>query len=55
MSWDDGAVKDALPEYLAATGADRATVDSAFNAMVPRPPQDIDGKQAKDTKYTKYK
>eukprot|EP00927_Polykrikos_kofoidii_P051798 TRINITY_DN4558_c0_g2_i1.p1 TRINITY_DN4558_c0_g2~~TRINITY_DN4558_c0_g2_i1.p1 ORF type:complete len:129 (+),score=25.62 TRINITY_DN4558_c0_g2_i1:56-388(+) len=46
MSWDDSAVKTALPEYLASTGAERAKVDYAFNAMVPRPPQSIDGKQA---------
>eukprot|EP00929_Paragymnodinium_shiwhaense_P071390 TRINITY_DN3629_c0_g2_i1.p2 TRINITY_DN3629_c0_g2~~TRINITY_DN3629_c0_g2_i1.p2 ORF type:complete len:112 (+),score=39.34 TRINITY_DN3629_c0_g2_i1:68-403(+) len=46
LSWDDEAVKTALPEYLASTGADRAKVDYAFNALVPRPPQSIDGKQA---------
>eukprot|EP00929_Paragymnodinium_shiwhaense_P071392 TRINITY_DN3629_c0_g3_i1.p2 TRINITY_DN3629_c0_g3~~TRINITY_DN3629_c0_g3_i1.p2 ORF type:complete len:110 (+),score=29.19 TRINITY_DN3629_c0_g3_i1:75-404(+) len=46
LSWDDEAVKAALPEYLASTGADRAKVDYAFNALVPRPPQSIDGKQA---------
>eukprot|EP00933_Yihiella_yeosuensis_P028068 TRINITY_DN21880_c2_g1_i1.p1 TRINITY_DN21880_c2_g1~~TRINITY_DN21880_c2_g1_i1.p1 ORF type:complete len:121 (+),score=44.54 TRINITY_DN21880_c2_g1_i1:68-430(+) len=46
ISWDDAAVKAALPEYLAATGEDRAKVDYAFNALVPRPPQGIDGKQA---------
>ncbi len=36
----------ALPMYLAASPAERAKVDYAFNAMVPRPPQDIDGRQA---------
>ncbi|CAE8612267.1 unnamed protein product [Polarella glacialis] len=46
ISWDDSAVKAALPEYLAATGEDRAKVDYAFNALVPRPPQGIDGQQA---------
>merc|ERR1712100_493471 len=46
FSWDDACVKAALPEYLAATGDDRAKVDYAFNAMVPRPPENIDGKQA---------
>eukprot|EP00928_Gymnodinium_smaydae_P090645 TRINITY_DN74410_c0_g1_i1.p1 TRINITY_DN74410_c0_g1~~TRINITY_DN74410_c0_g1_i1.p1 ORF type:complete len:129 (+),score=35.61 TRINITY_DN74410_c0_g1_i1:57-389(+) len=46
LSWDDAAVKAALPEYLNATGADRAKVDYAFNALVPRPAQSIDGKQA---------
>merc|ERR1711874_739165 len=34
MSWDDEKVKAALPQYLAATGADRAKVDKAFNALV---------------------
>eukprot|EP00927_Polykrikos_kofoidii_P064572 TRINITY_DN59925_c0_g1_i1.p1 TRINITY_DN59925_c0_g1~~TRINITY_DN59925_c0_g1_i1.p1 ORF type:complete len:127 (+),score=24.76 TRINITY_DN59925_c0_g1_i1:46-381(+) len=46
MSWDDANVKAALPDYLASTGADRAKVDYAFNALVPRPPHGIDGKQA---------
>merc|ERR1712039_462433 len=46
LSWDDAAVKAALPEYLASTGESRAKVDYAFNAMVPRPPEAIDGKQA---------
>mmetsp|Transcript_52229 Transcript_52229/g.147849 ORF Transcript_52229/g.147849 Transcript_52229/m.147849 type:complete len:96 (-) Transcript_52229:49-336(-) len=46
ISWHDAAVKAALPEYLAASSAERAKVDYAFNAMVPRPPQDIDGRQA---------
>eukprot|EP00931_Biecheleriopsis_adriatica_P042844 TRINITY_DN2444_c0_g1_i1.p1 TRINITY_DN2444_c0_g1~~TRINITY_DN2444_c0_g1_i1.p1 ORF type:complete len:111 (+),score=30.94 TRINITY_DN2444_c0_g1_i1:72-404(+) len=46
ISWDDAAVKAALPEYLASTGTDRSKVDYAFNALVPRPPQDIDGRQA---------
>ena len=46
ISWNDPMVKAALPEYLSASGPDRAKVDYAFNAMVPRPPQDIDGRQA---------
>merc|ERR1711948_225407 len=46
ISWEDASVKAALPEYLAASGAERAKVDYAFNAMVPRPPQGIDGRQA---------
>eukprot|EP00401_Gymnodinium_catenatum_P013498 CAMPEP_0117485872 /NCGR_PEP_ID=MMETSP0784-20121206/15186_1 /TAXON_ID=39447 /ORGANISM="" /LENGTH=111 /DNA_ID=CAMNT_0005280467 /DNA_START=77 /DNA_END=412 /DNA_ORIENTATION=- len=46
MSWDDPLVKAALPEYLGATGPERMKVDYAFNALVPRPPQNIDGKQA---------
>merc|ERR1719195_2465329 len=46
ISWDDAAVKKALPEYLASTGSERAKVDYAFNAMVPRPAENIDGKQA---------
>ncbi|CAK0888292.1 unnamed protein product [Prorocentrum cordatum] len=46
VSWDDAAVAKAVPDYLASTGAERAKVDYAFNALVPRPPQDIDGKQA---------
>eukprot|EP00413_Alexandrium_margalefii_P009079 CAMPEP_0204528112 /NCGR_PEP_ID=MMETSP0661-20131031/9345_1 /ASSEMBLY_ACC=CAM_ASM_000606 /TAXON_ID=109239 /ORGANISM="Alexandrium margalefi, Strain AMGDE01CS-322" /LENGTH=117 /DNA_ID=CAMNT_0051534069 /DNA_START=129 /DNA_END=482 /DNA_ORIENTATION=- len=46
VSWDDAHVKAALPEYVASSGADRAKVDYAFNALVPRPPADIDGKQA---------
>merc|ERR1712187_603958 len=46
LSWDDAAVKASLPEYLASTGEARAKVDYAFNAMVPRPPEAIDGKQA---------
>eukprot|EP00440_Ansanella_granifera_P068743 gb/GFBE01074568.1/.p1 GENE.gb/GFBE01074568.1/~~gb/GFBE01074568.1/.p1 ORF type:complete len:121 (+),score=34.36 gb/GFBE01074568.1/:1-363(+) len=46
VSWDDSSVKAALPEYLAATGAERAKVDYAFNALVPKPPQDTDGRQA---------
>mmetsp|Transcript_55326 Transcript_55326/g.154097 ORF Transcript_55326/g.154097 Transcript_55326/m.154097 type:complete len:112 (+) Transcript_55326:83-418(+) len=46
MSWDDACVRAALPEYLAATGPERTKVDYAFNALVPRPPQGIDGKQA---------
>merc|ERR1712151_411552 len=46
MSWDDPAVKAALPEYLASSGSERAKVDYAFNAMVPRPAADIDGRQA---------
>mmetsp|Transcript_124089 Transcript_124089/g.264576 ORF Transcript_124089/g.264576 Transcript_124089/m.264576 type:complete len:115 (-) Transcript_124089:76-420(-) len=46
ISWDDASVKAALPEYLAANGTDRAKVDYAFNAMVPRPPESIDARQA---------
>merc|ERR1712066_927579 len=46
ISWDDPLVKASLPEYLASTGAERAKVDYAFNAMVPRPAEDIDGRQA---------
>merc|ERR1712217_563639 len=46
ISWDDALVKTALPEYLTSSGEDRAKVDYAFNAMVPRPPEAIDGKQA---------
>merc|ERR1712217_295907 len=46
ISWDDATVKEALPEYLASSGESRAKVDYAFNAMVPRPPEGIDGKQA---------
>merc|ERR1719438_99122 len=46
ISWDDAAVKAALPEYLASSGSERAKVDYAFNAMVPRPAENIDGRQA---------
>mmetsp|Transcript_74311 Transcript_74311/g.135803 ORF Transcript_74311/g.135803 Transcript_74311/m.135803 type:complete len:102 (-) Transcript_74311:68-373(-) len=46
ISWDDAGVQAALPEYLASTGADRAKVDAAFNAMVPRPAEQYDSKQA---------
>merc|ERR1719203_538862 len=46
VSWDDAAVKAALPEYLASSGSARAKVDYAFNAMVPRPAESIDGRQA---------
>merc|ERR1719215_997096 len=46
FSWDDSAVQAALPEYLASTGAARARVDYAFNAMVPRPAEHTDAKQA---------
>eukprot|EP00930_Biecheleria_cincta_P035572 TRINITY_DN24460_c0_g1_i1.p2 TRINITY_DN24460_c0_g1~~TRINITY_DN24460_c0_g1_i1.p2 ORF type:complete len:113 (+),score=32.93 TRINITY_DN24460_c0_g1_i1:113-451(+) len=46
LSWDDASVKAALPEYLSASGAERSKVDYAFNALCPRPPQDIDGRQA---------
>mmetsp|Transcript_16040 Transcript_16040/g.23899 ORF Transcript_16040/g.23899 Transcript_16040/m.23899 type:complete len:118 (-) Transcript_16040:88-441(-) len=46
LSWDDAAVKAALPEYMGSSGSERAKVDYAFNALVPRPPADIDGKQA---------
>mmetsp|Transcript_11890 Transcript_11890/g.16315 ORF Transcript_11890/g.16315 Transcript_11890/m.16315 type:complete len:116 (-) Transcript_11890:95-442(-) len=46
ISWNDPSVKAALPEYLASSGPDRAKVDYAFNAMIPRPAQDIDGRQA---------
>merc|ERR1712060_405167 len=53
LSWDDAAVKAALPEYLASTGETCAKVDYAFNAMVPRPPEAIDGKQAAMHTWTK--
>mmetsp|Transcript_62206 Transcript_62206/g.116408 ORF Transcript_62206/g.116408 Transcript_62206/m.116408 type:complete len:119 (+) Transcript_62206:94-450(+) len=46
MSWDDAAVKAALPDYLKSTGEERAKVDYAFNALIPRPPQSTDGRQA---------
>eukprot|EP00416_Gambierdiscus_australes_P032413 CAMPEP_0171091998 /NCGR_PEP_ID=MMETSP0766_2-20121228/35443_1 /TAXON_ID=439317 /ORGANISM="Gambierdiscus australes, Strain CAWD 149" /LENGTH=137 /DNA_ID=CAMNT_0011550189 /DNA_START=60 /DNA_END=470 /DNA_ORIENTATION=- len=46
ISWDDPCVKTALPAYLSASSEERAKVDYAFNAMVPRPPANIDGKQA---------
>merc|ERR1712203_320709 len=46
MSWDDAAVKAALPAYLASSGSERAKVDYAFNALVPRPAESIDGRQA---------
>eukprot|EP00403_Amphidinium_massartii_P011152 CAMPEP_0178422406 /NCGR_PEP_ID=MMETSP0689_2-20121128/27158_1 /TAXON_ID=160604 /ORGANISM="Amphidinium massartii, Strain CS-259" /LENGTH=116 /DNA_ID=CAMNT_0020043971 /DNA_START=77 /DNA_END=427 /DNA_ORIENTATION=- len=46
MTWEDAKVKAALPEYLASTGTDRSKVDYAFNALMPRPPADIDGRQS---------
>merc|ERR1719215_1056758 len=46
ISWDDASVKAALPQYLAASGSERAKVDYAFNALVPRPAESIDGRQA---------
>ena len=46
LSWEDGEVSSALPAYLKASGASRARVDYAFNALVPRPPCNQDGKQA---------
>merc|ERR1712039_739508 len=46
LSWDDAAVKAALPQYLASTGSERSKVDYAFNALVPRPAEGIDGRQA---------
>merc|ERR1740124_38710 len=46
ISWDDPKVQSALPDYLACSGAERQKVDYAFNAMIPRLPADIDGKQA---------
>ena len=46
VSWDDFSVKTALPEYVASSAADRAKVDYAFNAMVRRPAEDANGKQA---------
>merc|ERR1711957_620082 len=46
ISWDDAKVQSSLPAYLAASGPERQKVDYAFNAMIPRPPADIDGKQA---------
>ncbi|CAL1145120.1 unnamed protein product [Cladocopium goreaui] len=46
LSWDDSTVKAAMPEYLNATGEDRAKVDYAFNALVPRQPEDVDPRQA---------
>eukprot|EP00428_Durinskia_dybowskii_P008650 CAMPEP_0170282108 /NCGR_PEP_ID=MMETSP0116_2-20130129/41076_1 /TAXON_ID=400756 /ORGANISM="Durinskia baltica, Strain CSIRO CS-38" /LENGTH=127 /DNA_ID=CAMNT_0010533455 /DNA_START=61 /DNA_END=442 /DNA_ORIENTATION=+ len=42
VSWDDTKVQAALPEYLAARGADRAKVDYAFASMVSRPPREED-------------
>nr|ABV22267.1 conserved hypothetical protein [Karlodinium veneficum] len=46
LSWDDQCVQAALPEYLASAGAERAKVDDAFNAMIPKPAESIDPKQA---------
>jgi len=46
LSWDDQCVKEALPEYLASSGAERIKVDSAFNQMMPKPAESIDPKQA---------
>jgi len=46
ISWDDPVVQAALPKYLEATGSDKAKVDYAFNALVPKPAADIDGRQA---------
>merc|ERR1712113_384548 len=46
VSWDDRCVKEALPEYLASGGAERSKVDQAFNAMMPKPAESIDPKQA---------
>jgi len=39
-------VTNILRKYLEATGPDRTKVDYAFNALCPRPAQDIDGRQA---------
>lgn len=46
VSWEDPFVATALPKYLAASGANRSRVDYAFNALIPRPPDARDGKQA---------
>eukprot|EP00439_Symbiodinium_sp_Y106_P079981 s561_g18.t1 len=46
MSWDDAAVKAALPEYLKSSGEERAKVDYAFSALILRPPQTTDVRQA---------
>ncbi|CAE7509409.1 AIR9 [Symbiodinium microadriaticum] len=46
MSWDDAAVKAALPEYLKSSGEERAKVDYAFGALILRPPQTSDVRQA---------
>eukprot|EP00746_Dinoflagellata_sp_MGD_P164369 gnl/MRDRNA2_/MRDRNA2_92960_c0_seq1.p1 gnl/MRDRNA2_/MRDRNA2_92960_c0~~gnl/MRDRNA2_/MRDRNA2_92960_c0_seq1.p1 ORF type:complete len:124 (-),score=23.53 gnl/MRDRNA2_/MRDRNA2_92960_c0_seq1:69-440(-) len=45
VSWEDPSVAAAMPRYLSATGADRAKVDYAFNAMIPRPADPKDVKQ----------
>ena len=34
MSWEDGSVATALPQYMQSAGPARARVDYAFNAMV---------------------
>ncbi|CAK9052347.1 Hypothetical protein SCF082_LOCUS28648 [Durusdinium trenchii] len=46
LSWDDSAVKAAMPEYLKSTGEERMKVDYAFNALVPRSSPDADPRQA---------
>mmetsp|Transcript_96083 Transcript_96083/g.200722 ORF Transcript_96083/g.200722 Transcript_96083/m.200722 type:complete len:108 (+) Transcript_96083:56-379(+) len=46
ISWDDPQVKAVLPEYVLASPADRAKVDYAFGALVPRAPQGDDPREA---------
>lgn len=46
VSWDDQCVKTALPEYLGSSGPDRAKVDRAFHAMMPKPAESTDPQQA---------
>ncbi|CAD7949079.1 unnamed protein product [Amoebophrya sp. A25] len=48
VSWEDPMVATALPRYryLASSGATRSRVDYAFNALIPRPADPKDAKQA---------
>eukprot|EP00913_Durusdinium_trenchii_P021862 g20542.t1 len=46
LSWDDSAVKAAMPEYLKSTGEERMKAHYAFNALVPRSSPDADPRQA---------
>eukprot|EP00747_Dinoflagellata_sp_TGD_P164064 gnl/TRDRNA2_/TRDRNA2_183495_c0_seq1.p2 gnl/TRDRNA2_/TRDRNA2_183495_c0~~gnl/TRDRNA2_/TRDRNA2_183495_c0_seq1.p2 ORF type:complete len:110 (+),score=34.75 gnl/TRDRNA2_/TRDRNA2_183495_c0_seq1:79-408(+) len=45
FSWEDPAVKAALPKYLESSGEERAKVDAAFAAMLPQGSKTIDPKQ----------
>eukprot|EP00397_Hematodinium_sp_SG-2012_P061214 GEMP01080732.1.p1 GENE.GEMP01080732.1~~GEMP01080732.1.p1 ORF type:complete len:135 (+),score=27.49 GEMP01080732.1:38-406(+) len=45
FTWGDDKIASALPRYLSASPAEKARVDYAFNALVPRPADPKDSKQ----------